>query len=303
MMSSCADKTKTQYEVYVAKYMDYCTKNHIVWNKPTINDVLEFIVYLYNTGVGYSSLNSCRSALSLVLKPIDGFVIGEHPMVRRIIKGVFRSRPPRPRYDYTWDVTTLLNNLASLGDNSVMSMLNLSMKLICLLALSTAQRVQTLHSITVNNITFDSDSLFIKITNLVKTSKPGVYQPLLTLKAFVNDDNLCPVSALKAYFCRTLEYRSSHQLFLGLQKPHAPVTVQTLSRWLKLGLMKAGIDTSIFTAHSFRAASTSRALRQGVPIDVIFRQAGWRTTSTFGRFYNREVQPHESLFEEFVLSK
>ena len=67
--------------------------------------------------------------------------------------------------------------------------------------------------------------------------------------------------------------------------------------------MKAGIDTSIFTAHSFRGASTSRALRQGVPIDVIFRQAGWRTTSTFGRFYNREVQPHESLFEDFVLSK
>ena len=115
MMSSCADKTKTQYEIYVAKYMDYCTEHQIVWNKPTINDVLEFIVNLYNTGVGYSSLNSCRSALSLILKPIDGFVIGEHPLVRRIIKGVFRSRPPRPRYAYTWDVKTLLDNLASLG--------------------------------------------------------------------------------------------------------------------------------------------------------------------------------------------
>ena len=66
--------------------------------------------------------------------------------------------------------------------------------------------------------------------------------------------------------------------------------------------MKAGIDTSIFSAHSVRGASTSRALRQGVPIDVIFRQAGWRTTNTFGRFYNREVQPRESFFEEVVLS-
>ena len=47
----------------------------------------------------------------------------------------------------------------------------------------------------------------------------------------------------------------------------------------------AGLDTNIFKPHSTRSAATSAAKAAGV--------AGWRSTSVFGKFYNKpflEVQ-------------
>ena len=49
----------------------------------------------------------------------------------------------------------------------------------------------------------------------------------------------------------------------------------------------AGIDTSIFTAHSVRGASTSQALNQGVSIPEILTMASWSRASTFQKFYYR----------------
>ncbi|GFO41893.1 histone-lysine N-methyltransferase SETMAR [Plakobranchus ocellatus] len=52
----------------------------------------------------------------------------------------------------------------------------------------------------------------------------------------------------------------------------------------------AGIDVTIFTAHSTRAASTSKALKAGVPLTTIMSVAGWSQSSTFARFYKKDVK-------------
>ena len=43
----------------------------------------------------------------------------------------------------------------------------------------------------------------------------------------------------------------------------------SLSRWLKTVLSLAGIDSTVYTGHSFRSASTSKASRLGIPLDTI----------------------------------
>ncbi|GFN77514.1 recombinase cre [Plakobranchus ocellatus] len=48
-----------------------------------------------------------------------------------------------------------------------------------------------------------------------------------------------------------------------------------------------GIDVKIFTAHSTRAASTSGALKAGVPLTTIMSAAGWSQSSTFAKFYKK----------------
>ncbi|KYB24806.1 hypothetical protein TcasGA2_TC032277 [Tribolium castaneum] len=49
----------------------------------------------------------------------------------------------------------------------------------------------------------------------------------------------------------------------------------------------AGINTSIFSAHSTRHASSSAALRKGISLDVIHKTAGWSEKSqTFAKTYN-----------------
>ena len=85
-------------------------------------------------------------------------------------------------------------------------------------------------------------------------------------------------------------------------RPHQEVGRQTISRWLKTTLAMSGIDTSIFTAHSTRMASTSKAAAMGVGLQTILKTAGWHGAQNFKKFYHREAMPAEKEFFEGVLS-
>ena len=94
------------------------------------------------------------------------------------------------------------------------------------------------------------------------------------------------------------------QLLVSFKKPHKEVNSQTISRWLKMVMEKAGIDKS-FTAHSTRHASTPKARLKGLNISTIKGTAGWSkaSSSTFAKFYDRPVQRLEESFAEVILSQ
>ena len=48
-----------------------------------------------------------------MLLSVDGYSVGEHPIIARLLKAMFHVRPPEPRYSFTWDVTVLLTFLES----------------------------------------------------------------------------------------------------------------------------------------------------------------------------------------------
>ena len=52
-------------------------------------------------------------------------------------------------------------------------------------------------------------------------------------------------------------------------------------------LSSAGIDVSVFSAHSTRSASTSAALAGGASIESILKAASWSSDCTFATFYNK----------------
>ena len=118
--------------------------------RPNVTTVVDFLASVFNSGIGYSSLNTLRSALSAAVLPVDGVAMGSHPLVKRLMKGSFNLKPPTPRYSHTWDVSTVLNYLKGLGGNSDLSMKQLTMKLVVLIALVTGQRCQTLSLLNLN---------------------------------------------------------------------------------------------------------------------------------------------------------
>ena len=61
----------------------------------------------------YSRINSYRSALSSMLLPVDGYSVGEHPIIACLLKGMFHICSPEPGYSFTWDVNLLLIFLGS----------------------------------------------------------------------------------------------------------------------------------------------------------------------------------------------
>ena len=54
--------------------------------------------------------------------------------------------------------------------------------------------------------------------------------------------------------------------FISTTKAFKPVSRDTIVRWIKNTMKEANIDTGLFTAHSCRSASTSKAKISGLNI-------------------------------------
>ena len=183
-------------------------------------------------------------------------------MVSRLLKGVFHERPPQPRYSTTWDVSVVTNHIESLGENEELTLPDLTLKVVVLLALTRPSRSMDLTNLDIRFRQFCPEGVTFHSAKLAKQSRQTKPVKEFFFPKFEENKKLCPVLALQEYEKRTLDKRSSNdstQLFIAMIKPHKPVSSSTVARWLKTVLNNAGIDTSIFKAHSVRSAATSSA--------------------------------------------
>ena len=283
-----------QYNVYLNKWISYCETYSLNQLSPTVSDVLNFLAFLFDQGLGYSAINTARSALSSTINfANDSHKIGEHPLIQRFVRGVFQQRPSVPRYTSTWDVKVVLDYLKSISPADKIELKLLTMKVITLCLLVTGSRCQTLQKMHLDYVTVGKSSIKCNIVHHVKHSAPGKTQPLLVLPAFPPDRRLCIFTYMKEYLQRTENIRKDRNVFISFQKPHCKVSCATIARWTKTVMSDAGIDVGKYKAHSTRAASTSTAMNANVPVDDILRAAGWSNTCTFVKFYNKNVDNNE----------
>ena len=170
-----------------------------------------------------------------------------------------------------------------------------------LVALLSGQHCQTVHALTINGMRITNDTVHFEIAKLMKTSKPGKHQGHLELKSYPLDRCLCVVTCLRQYVKLTEPIRAGHDpLWLSYSKPFKPVSRDTVRRWIKNILEKAGVNTKVFSAHSTRAAATSAAHLNNVPINIIMEAAGWSRESTFRTFYDKPVTRDVNFGEQLV---
>lgn len=300
MVSSVSKGTLKQYDTCFRRWWSFTISRNASPYTYNLTVILEFLNSLFLEGKTYSLLNSHRSALSFI------FQIGDKDMklISRYLKGIYNERPSKPKYNYTWDPHPVLLYLSSLFPLEELSLKSLTVKLCTLLALVSGHRMQTFSKIKIDNITHQQEKIEIFIKDRLKTSGPRNQQPVLLLPFFTENPRLCVASTLTAYIAKTngLRPKGEDTLLLTVKRPHHAASSQTISRYVKMGLAASGIDTSVYTAHSTRHASTSAAFRAGVDIDAIRRTAGWTKTShTFCRFYNRPLMPDPQTFAQGVL--
>ena len=99
------------YNRYIKLFVDFCHKRQADPLCATTETGIEFLTEYFNTGVGYSAVNSARSALSSLIKPLHGIPFGKDPLVSRLLRGVFNIRPALPRYVTTWNVSKVFQYL------------------------------------------------------------------------------------------------------------------------------------------------------------------------------------------------
>ena len=87
-----------QYESTLSKWKLYCRKREVNPFSSTVAEGVNFIGELYDEGIGYSGLNTARSALSAIITLSNNISFGYHPSVPRFMKGVYETRPSLPKY-------------------------------------------------------------------------------------------------------------------------------------------------------------------------------------------------------------
>ena len=258
---------------------------------PSESKVLDFLTGLFHAGEGYSAINTARCALSSFISNDRQTTIGNFSSVKRFLKGVFELRPSMPRYEHIWDVDIVIDFLRNYYPYEGMPLSILTMKLVMLLALTTAQRVQTLHSLNLEDIEIRQDLVVIPIKDVLKQTSARNRKFTLFLHAYKLDSAICVVEAIKEYIKRTRNIRGKENyLLISFLKPYKRVGKQTISRWLKRVMFEAGIDTEIYKSHSTRSASVSKAKSKFVPADFILKVAGWSSNHCFKKFYDNSIR-------------
>ena len=159
-----------------------------------------------------------------------------------------------------------------------------------------------MHVINIDDITIFSDRVVVRIRDLLKQSKPSQHLSQLVFSAY-HDKRLCIVETLQEYISRTSSLRGNEKkILITTQPPFRAVAKSTISRWIKTVMQEAGIDTSIFGAHSTRAASSTAAAKMKLSLHTIIKTVGWSNDCTFRKFYHKPVS--DSLdFSSAVLGK
>ena len=290
MLGARKQGTRKQYSGYIKRWYKYCGEKHISQTKASVPQILDFMeITRKERELSYNSVNVMRSALSAIIAPFRGTSFGDHPDTVTYMKGVYNLTPKVPKYQKIWDVNQVIEYLKKLSPAAKLPIKSLTLKTATLLMIVTGQRVQTLSLLDLDHCQISKNSVHFVITQNIKTSKPGQDALQLHLQKYPPDQRLCIVRYIKAYIARTKDIRQSQQLFISFRKPYAPVQKGTIAHWVKAILELAGVDTTIFQGHSVRAASCSKAARQGVPLQVIMNHGGWRSSSTFQKFYNKPL--------------
>jgi len=126
--------------------------------------------------------------------------VGNHSLISRLVV----SRPTQSRYSIVWDVNVTLDNyFRQWKDNNELSLKELSLKTTALVALVTAQRVQSLHKLDLDSTTQENGRITFKF-DLLKQIRPSVKSPIIELCAYLENPKICVVKTLSHNLERTV---------------------------------------------------------------------------------------------------
>lgn len=254
--------------------------------------MVNFLAAMFKEGVASSSLNVYRSAISSGHAHVEGAPVGQHRLVSELLAGAAEQRPSLPKYAESWDTDQVTHWIrANWPDNQQLSLVDLTSKLAMLLALATQARSSDLASISFRSVSFASTDT-MQFTVIQPKERAGANQSRKEhVAALGPGEPLCPVACTQRYLevttpLRTPAIRQADRLLLITKRPHSPATAQTIANWNKSTMDRAGVDTEVYTAHSIRMASTSKALDAGVDSAVV-ASSKWASQATMNKHYNR----------------
>ena len=173
LVASWRQKSSRSYDSLFRKWVDWCNERDSDPISGPISTVVNILAHLFKEGYQYRSLNAYRSAISSVHERVDGYEVGQHPLISRVMKGAFNLRPPQPRYEATWDVTKVLNYIEAMGPSESLSLQELTWKLAMILALTRPSRSADLVKLDLRYRRVSPEGVVFQDVGLAKQSRAG----------------------------------------------------------------------------------------------------------------------------------
>ncbi|EFN65222.1 hypothetical protein EAG_00292, partial [Camponotus floridanus] len=105
MVNSVSSSTLKQYECSLKQWYSFTKeKGHDMFNTNT-SIIIEFLTKRFQEGAKYGTLNSDKSAIAL----ITAQQFSSDKLISRFMRGVFKKRPTKPKYETTWNVDKVLD--------------------------------------------------------------------------------------------------------------------------------------------------------------------------------------------------
>ena len=170
-----------------------------IWNllwggdpiQATETQVLKFMFFLFETGKSYSCINVHKAMLLQTLPLFGNRWCNDCGLINRFMKGLCVQKPRLPRYHFTWDVSVVLKYLSGLFPVQDLPLKLLTLKLVALIALSSAPRAQVLANLHLHFMYNETSVVTFTFPQLLKTTRHGHTYVLKTEK--YSDQSLCPL--------------------------------------------------------------------------------------------------------------
>ncbi|XP_063889338.1 uncharacterized protein LOC135116055 [Scylla paramamosain] len=146
--------------------------------------------------------------------------------------------PHIKRYAAIWEVKPGLQRIRTMDPLHSISLKDQSLKLVMLMALMQAARVQTLHLLMLRNIAFGEDSVSVLLGGNIKQCKSKFNVHTIEFRAYTQDNRLCVFMTMKEHIERTEKLltefvNADGKLLISYIKPYRSVSEDMVARWLK----------------------------------------------------------------------
>ena len=105
--SSWRPSTVTRYDSVWRSFKDFLSACGVLLLSVDLTVVLDYLTLLADRGLAYSTIALHRSVLSATLPPVDGHEVGHHPLISRLLRGIFQNLPPTRRFFASWNVAAV----------------------------------------------------------------------------------------------------------------------------------------------------------------------------------------------------
>ena len=281
------------------QWVSWCQLNTVDPIACPVNDICDFFVDMLAKGLAYNTIAGYRTAISECHDYVDGAPIGSHPDVSKVLQAIHVHNPLSIHSDEPIDIIFSLKYICHLGDNTSMSIRDLSVKTAFLLALVTACRPSDLKRIDLTSArttssSYSFDCILPKEYKIAKSHSPSTTKsPVkrIFIGSYPEDLSLCPFDSLQTLLSRTATWRTSptqkRSLFLITRDPHTPAATDTIAGWIK-SIIRLSSPTS--SAKDMRVLSAFFLQNAGADLASVLALGNWSSNSIYQRFYQRGIK-------------